>query len=130
MQGSHEWRHLRHHRWCSAESRQKACINWVMVTHKCPTSRFSLPYGSLFLLILVNSSNRISYGWCRTDILILFLNQDPNLLRSYVVRQEGIPLLGLLVGTSWKFLVFLWLDPICIRPTMLFRKTPGEYSNS
>ncbi|KAH7843377.1 hypothetical protein Vadar_015884 [Vaccinium darrowii] len=32
-----------------------------------------------------------------TDILILFLNQDPNLLRSYVTRQEGIPLLGLLV---------------------------------
>uniref|UniRef100_A0A0A0KHY4 Uncharacterized protein n=1 Tax=Cucumis sativus TaxID=3659 RepID=A0A0A0KHY4_CUCSA len=32
-----------------------------------------------------------------TDILILFLNQDPNLLRSYVVRKEGIPLLGLLV---------------------------------
>ncbi|XP_017611197.1 uncharacterized protein LOC108456944 isoform X2 [Gossypium arboreum] len=32
-----------------------------------------------------------------TDILILFLNQDSNLLRSYVVRQEGIPLFGLLV---------------------------------
>ncbi|GAB2294281.1 hypothetical protein Dimus_028493 [Dionaea muscipula] len=32
-----------------------------------------------------------------TDILILFLNQDPNLLRSYVIRPEGIPLLGLLV---------------------------------
>ncbi|KAL1320815.1 hypothetical protein HN51_065522 [Arachis hypogaea] len=32
-----------------------------------------------------------------TDILILFLNQDPNLLRSYVVRQEGMTLLGLLV---------------------------------
>ncbi|CAJ2662452.1 unnamed protein product [Trifolium pratense] len=32
-----------------------------------------------------------------TDILILFLNQDPNLLRSYVVRQEGVTLLGLLV---------------------------------
>ncbi|KAL6293028.1 hypothetical protein ACE6H2_001170 [Prunus campanulata] len=32
-----------------------------------------------------------------TDILNLFMNQDPNLLRSYVVRQEGIPLLGLLV---------------------------------
>ncbi|XP_043709289.1 serine/threonine-protein phosphatase 4 regulatory subunit 3-like isoform X3 [Telopea speciosissima] len=32
-----------------------------------------------------------------TDILILFLNQDPNLLRSYVIRQEGSPLLGLLV---------------------------------
>lgn len=32
-----------------------------------------------------------------TDILILFLNQDPNLLRSYVTRQEGVPLLGLLV---------------------------------
>ncbi|GMJ12272.1 PLATINUM SENSITIVE 2 LIKE, Suppressor of MEK 1 [Hibiscus trionum] len=32
-----------------------------------------------------------------TDILILFLNQDPNLVRSYVVRPEGIPLLGLLV---------------------------------
>ncbi|KAJ7955201.1 serine/threonine-protein phosphatase 4 regulatory subunit 3-like [Quillaja saponaria] len=32
-----------------------------------------------------------------TDILLLFLTQDPNLLRSYVVRQEGITLLGLLV---------------------------------
>ncbi|XP_047153636.1 serine/threonine-protein phosphatase 4 regulatory subunit 3-like isoform X3 [Vigna umbellata] len=32
-----------------------------------------------------------------TDILILFLNQDPNLLRSYFVRQEGFTLLGLLV---------------------------------
>ncbi|ESQ49366.1 hypothetical protein EUTSA_v10020042mg [Eutrema salsugineum] len=32
-----------------------------------------------------------------TDILILFLTQDPNLLRSYVVRTEGTPLLGLLV---------------------------------
>ncbi|CAK9138917.1 unnamed protein product [Ilex paraguariensis] len=32
-----------------------------------------------------------------TDILILLLNQDPNLLRSYVTRQEGVPLLGLLV---------------------------------
>ncbi|XP_027339154.1 serine/threonine-protein phosphatase 4 regulatory subunit 3-like isoform X3 [Abrus precatorius] len=32
-----------------------------------------------------------------TDILTLFLNQDPNLLRSYVVGQEGITLLGLLV---------------------------------
>ncbi|KAJ8766286.1 hypothetical protein K2173_022345 [Erythroxylum novogranatense] len=32
-----------------------------------------------------------------TDILIHFMNQDANLLRSYVVRQEGIPLLGLLV---------------------------------
>ncbi|KOM29159.1 hypothetical protein LR48_Vigan635s008400 [Vigna angularis] len=34
-----------------------------------------------------------------TDILILFLNQDPNLLRSYVVREEGITLLGLLRDT-------------------------------
>ncbi|WVZ71253.1 hypothetical protein U9M48_019865 [Paspalum notatum var. saurae] len=32
-----------------------------------------------------------------TDILILFLNQDPNLLRSYIVQQEGNSLLGLLV---------------------------------
>ncbi|XP_038991647.1 serine/threonine-protein phosphatase 4 regulatory subunit 3B-like [Hibiscus syriacus] len=32
-----------------------------------------------------------------TDILILFLNQDPDLLHSYVVLPEGIPLLGLLV---------------------------------
>ncbi|KAF5950829.1 hypothetical protein HYC85_012822 [Camellia sinensis] len=32
-----------------------------------------------------------------TDILILFLNQDPNLLRSYVTRQEGVTLFGLLV---------------------------------
>ncbi|KAG2273465.1 hypothetical protein Bca4012_040300 [Brassica carinata] len=31
------------------------------------------------------------------DILILFLTQDPNLLRSYIVRTEGTPLLGLLV---------------------------------
>ena len=34
---------------------------------------------------------------CRADILVLFLTQDPNLLRSYVVRTEGTPLLGLLV---------------------------------
>ncbi|KAI5007565.1 serine/threonine-protein phosphatase 4 regulatory subunit 3B isoform X2 [Hordeum vulgare subsp. vulgare] len=32
-----------------------------------------------------------------TDIVILFLNQDPNLLRSYIVQQEGNALLGLLV---------------------------------
>ncbi|KAI3932194.1 hypothetical protein MKW92_034476 [Papaver armeniacum] len=32
-----------------------------------------------------------------TDILLLFLNQDANLLRSYIIRQEGRPLLGLLV---------------------------------
>ncbi|XP_038881877.1 serine/threonine-protein phosphatase 4 regulatory subunit 3-like isoform X2 [Benincasa hispida] len=32
-----------------------------------------------------------------TDILILFLNQDPTLLRTHVVQQEGSPLFGLLV---------------------------------
>ncbi|XP_057546298.1 uncharacterized protein LOC130825202 isoform X2 [Amaranthus tricolor] len=32
-----------------------------------------------------------------TDILVFLLNQDPNLLRGYVVRPEGTPLLGLLV---------------------------------
>ncbi|GAB2265800.1 hypothetical protein Dimus_000835 [Dionaea muscipula] len=32
-----------------------------------------------------------------TDILILLLNQDPSLLHSYVIRPEGIPLLGLLI---------------------------------
>ncbi|GJZ63973.1 serine/threonine-protein phosphatase 4 regulatory subunit 3-like protein isoform X4 [Tanacetum coccineum] len=32
-----------------------------------------------------------------TDILIFSVNQDPTLLRSYVSRQEGAPLLGLLV---------------------------------
>ncbi|XP_020596515.1 serine/threonine-protein phosphatase 4 regulatory subunit 3 [Phalaenopsis equestris] len=32
-----------------------------------------------------------------TDILILFLNQDPNLLRSHVIQQEGNALLSLLV---------------------------------
>ncbi|PKA62990.1 hypothetical protein AXF42_Ash007786 [Apostasia shenzhenica] len=32
-----------------------------------------------------------------TDILILFLNQDPNLLRSHVIQQEGNLLLSLLV---------------------------------
>ncbi|XP_026665626.2 serine/threonine-protein phosphatase 4 regulatory subunit 3B-like isoform X2 [Phoenix dactylifera] len=31
------------------------------------------------------------------DILILFLNQDPNILRSYVIQQGGDSLLGLLV---------------------------------
>ncbi|KAI0504247.1 hypothetical protein KFK09_015197 [Dendrobium nobile] len=32
-----------------------------------------------------------------TDILILFLNQDPNLLRLHVIQQEGNSLLSLLV---------------------------------
>lgn len=32
-----------------------------------------------------------------TDILIFSLNQDPSMLRSYVSRQEGVPLLGFLV---------------------------------
>lgn len=32
-----------------------------------------------------------------TDIVILFQNQDPNLLRSYVIKEEGIQLFGLLV---------------------------------
>ncbi|KAK1294156.1 hypothetical protein QJS10_CPA16g01641 [Acorus calamus] len=32
-----------------------------------------------------------------TDMLILFLNQDPNFLRTYVIQQEGNVLLGLLV---------------------------------
>lgn len=32
-----------------------------------------------------------------TDILLLFINQDPSLLRSYVTQQEGSPLLGLLI---------------------------------
>uniref|UniRef100_A0A0E0MVS8 Serine/threonine-protein phosphatase 4 regulatory subunit 3-like central domain-containing protein n=1 Tax=Oryza rufipogon TaxID=4529 RepID=A0A0E0MVS8_ORYRU len=35
-----------------------------------------------------------------TDVLILFLNQDPNLLRSYIVQQEGNSLLGLLSSTA------------------------------
>lgn len=58
---------------------------------------------------------------CRTDILILFLNQDPNLLRSYVVRKEGIPLLGLLVRVSnpscliWNFLFFKWKSRLSLR---------------
>ncbi|KAI7732180.1 hypothetical protein M8C21_004022 [Ambrosia artemisiifolia] len=32
-----------------------------------------------------------------TDILMFSVNQDPTLLRSYVSRKEGVPLLGLLV---------------------------------
>ncbi|XP_047311213.1 serine/threonine-protein phosphatase 4 regulatory subunit 3B-like [Impatiens glandulifera] len=32
-----------------------------------------------------------------TDILVLILNQDPNLLKTYVSRQEGVAFLGLLV---------------------------------
>ncbi|XP_026457464.1 serine/threonine-protein phosphatase 4 regulatory subunit 3-like isoform X3 [Papaver somniferum] len=35
-----------------------------------------------------------------TDILLLFLNQDANLLRSYIIRPEGRPLLGLLHPSS------------------------------
>ncbi|XP_020113740.1 serine/threonine-protein phosphatase 4 regulatory subunit 3 isoform X2 [Ananas comosus] len=31
------------------------------------------------------------------DILVLFLNQDPNLLRTYIIQQDGYSLLGLLV---------------------------------
>ncbi|KAH7666621.1 protein phosphatase 4 regulatory subunit 3 protein [Dioscorea alata] len=34
---------------------------------------------------------------CQLDLLLLFLNQDPNLLRSYVIQPEGNVLLGLLV---------------------------------
>ncbi|PSR97907.1 Serine/threonine-protein phosphatase 4 regulatory subunit like [Actinidia chinensis var. chinensis] len=45
--------------------------------------------------VLVNQDKKLVL--IGTDILILFLNQDPNLLRSYVTRQEGTPLLGLLV---------------------------------
>jgi hypothetical protein len=44
------------------------------------------------------SSDGTLFDKCRTDILILFLNQDPNLLRSYIVQQEGNSLLGLLVS--------------------------------
>ncbi|XP_076944350.1 uncharacterized protein LOC143614952 [Bidens hawaiensis] len=32
-----------------------------------------------------------------TDILMFSVNQDPSLLRAYVSRKEGVPLLGLLV---------------------------------
>nr|DAD25231.1 TPA_asm: hypothetical protein HUJ06_026695 [Nelumbo nucifera] len=32
--------------------------------------------------------------------LILFLNQDPNLLRTYAIQQEGSLLIGLLVFLS------------------------------
>lgn len=39
-----------------------------------------------------------------TEILILFLNQDPNLLRMYVIQQEGHALLRLLVkGMTTEF---------------------------
>jgi hypothetical protein len=42
-----------------------------------------------------------------TDILVYFLNQDPNLLRSYIARQEnsqeGNSLLGLLVSKLHPF---------------------------
>lgn len=78
-----------------------------MLTAKYPFSIFTLASLCLslpcrmfplsFYHILLTISD---YDGCRTDILILFLNQDPNLLRSYVVRQEGIPLLGLLVCSS------------------------------
>ncbi|KAK9136708.1 hypothetical protein Sjap_007302 [Stephania japonica] len=45
-------------------------------------------------VLLTEDKNLVLTG---TDILILFLNQDPNLLRSYVTRQEENALLGLLV---------------------------------
>lgn len=47
------------------------------------------------------------FNGCRTDILILFLSQDANLLRSYVTRAEGTPLLGLLVYCWGCFFFFL-----------------------
>ncbi|XP_071703408.1 uncharacterized protein [Rutidosis leptorrhynchoides] len=37
-----------------------------------------------------------------TDILMLFVSQDPSLLRSYVSRQEGVSLFGLLVKGMLK----------------------------
>ncbi|XP_024962169.1 serine/threonine-protein phosphatase 4 regulatory subunit 3-like isoform X1 [Cynara cardunculus var. scolymus] len=37
-----------------------------------------------------------------TDILMLFVSQDPTLLRSYVSRQEGVSLIGLLVKGMLK----------------------------
>ncbi|KAJ0577269.1 putative armadillo-like helical, PH-like domain superfamily protein [Helianthus annuus] len=37
-----------------------------------------------------------------TDILMLFVSQDPTLLRSYVSRQEGASLIGLLVKGMLK----------------------------
>ncbi|KAL7594881.1 hypothetical protein Lser_V15G31349 [Lactuca serriola] len=37
-----------------------------------------------------------------TDILMLFVSQDPALLRSYVSRQEGVSLIGLLVKGMLK----------------------------
>ncbi|XP_022868726.1 serine/threonine-protein phosphatase 4 regulatory subunit 3-like [Olea europaea var. sylvestris] len=40
-----------------------------------------------------------------TEILILFLNQDPSILRSYVTRQEGV-LFGLLVSNTGFYIIF------------------------
>ncbi|KAK1435894.1 hypothetical protein QVD17_01666 [Tagetes erecta] len=37
-----------------------------------------------------------------TDILMLFVSQDPSLLRSYVSRKEGASLIGLLVKSMLK----------------------------
>lgn len=42
-------------------------------------------------------ANLVIYWKCRTDILILFLNQDANLLRAFINQQEGKSLLELLV---------------------------------
>ena len=58
----------------------------------------------------------------RTDILVFLLNQDPNLLRGYVVRPEGTPLLGLLVYSLVQgiFYVLSHLTSFFTKPSSLF----------
>jgi hypothetical protein len=59
----------------------------------------------LYLVVLIAV---FFFGKCRTDIILHFLNQDPDLLRSYIANHENsgedISLLGLLVSSS----PFIW----------------------
>lgn len=52
----------------------------------------------LLLFKLPTVLKSLSFLNCRADILVLFLNQDPNLLRTYIIQQDGYSLLGLLVS--------------------------------
>lgn len=99
LQGSSKWRRLSHHYWCIAESGWKACFCWVSDFPYWFIWTFAVLFYSFSLVLGVNFmfANLGIYWRCRTDILILFLNQDPNPVRAFIVQQEGNSLLGLLV---------------------------------
>lgn len=73
-------------------------------------------FAALYLVHIVSSSDA-----CSADILILFLNQDPNLTICSLTRQKGVPLVGLLVWIfihkNLKYLLILKHPAMCIKFT-------------